>query len=137
MLDRVREVDMTLITSRVSRSFKVLRRELGDVKPITQQELAERIGVPQQSLANWESGRSVPKKSEWDSICSKTGKDLGWFFLNHSEPVEIIRGPAVEAFRAFERWLSAMGGNGFGDVKRMGIPMRPKTSPRLRPGFSC
>lgn len=96
-------MDNLLITARVSNSFKMLRRELGGVKPITQQELADKLGVPQQSLANWESRRSVPEKTQWDKICVKTGKDLGWYFLDHTEPIEIVRGSEAEAFRTFQQ----------------------------------
>lgn len=124
---------MELISERVSNSLKLLRKEAGH---LSQAEAAKRIGATQQTWGNWEARRSVPEQAAWTRICDAYGKDLAWFFMDHSEPIEIVRGPLVEKFRSFLS-LFGPGGNGLQDVKRMGIPMRPKTSPRLRPGFSC
>ena len=124
---------MELISERVSKSLKALRTELR----LSQKEAGERIGVPQQTWGNWESGRSVPEQSNWTRICEAFSKDLAWFFLTHDEPTEIVRGAEAEAFRAFQRMfqhaaqsVTAIGQNlprnrtdGFSSVTRRRLAM--------------
>ena len=45
--------------------------ELRKAKKITQQELAEKIGVTDRAISNWENGRRLPDYSILKSLCKE------------------------------------------------------------------
>ena len=40
-------------------------------KHLTQQELADRLGVTNKAVSNWERGRAIPDVGLFDSICKE------------------------------------------------------------------
>lgn len=106
---------MAIVTDRISRNLLTLRKQMG----LTQKQFADKLGTKQTTYAHWEKGGSVPDKDMWDLICSSTGKDVAWFYVDHTEPTEIITGPEVEAFRAFTKMLGAMGKSSANPVARI------------------
>lgn len=48
---------------------------------MTQQELAERLGVTRKTVRNWEKGKHAIKKSMFDAFCAATGFEKEDIFL--------------------------------------------------------
>lgn len=57
---------------------------------LKQKEAADRIGVTQQTLLNWEKGRTVPTIEHAIKMCEVYGVDLD--HLNFFKPESIING---------------------------------------------
>ena len=69
----------------VGRNIKKLRKEAGYK---TQKELAEKIGIEQTPLGNWESGRNIPHPLYWDGLVKALNCTLDELFkplLNESD----------------------------------------------------
>lgn len=66
------------------RRLKAAREELG----LSQERLAEAIGVVRRTLAHYEAGTKSPEFSKLPAIAAATGKPLAWFFQdeNAAEP---------------------------------------------------
>ncbi|EAZ9351360.1 TPA: helix-turn-helix domain-containing protein [Salmonella enterica] len=77
----------------------------------SQAELARRIGVTQQTVQQWVSGRATPKPASLDKLVEVTGHPLYWFMLPPEEgdqvavPDTIKIGPRqkelLQTFEAF------------------------------------
>ena len=77
----------------------------------SQAELARRIGVTQQTVQQWVSGKATPKASSLDKLVEVTGHPLHWFLLPPEEGEQIFTpdtmkiGPRqrelLQAFSAF------------------------------------
>lgn len=48
---------------------------------LTQKQLAEKLGVSEFTIMNWESGRSEPKYSQFKKICDACGVQMNDIFL--------------------------------------------------------
>lgn len=86
------------------RRLKAIRRELG----LSQESLAERVGVSKQSVNGWERGRMFPDLNRFEVICALAKKPYFWFFLPDGSDVDDPqRGAAIaglqEAIEALER----------------------------------
>lgn len=46
----------------------------------SQRELAQKIGVTQQTVQQWISGKSTPKPASLDKLSEVTGYDIDWFY---------------------------------------------------------
>lgn len=51
----------------------------------SQAELARRIGVAQQTVQQWVSGRATPKPASIDKLVAVTGRPAHWFMLPPDE----------------------------------------------------
>ena len=59
-------------------------------KKLTQAEMAERLGVTQNTIFNWENGKSEPSASQLRNISSITGVPMEYiFFPNQSKNIEL------------------------------------------------
>ncbi|EOL5138197.1 helix-turn-helix domain-containing protein, partial [Escherichia coli] len=77
----------------------------------SQAELARRIGVTQQTVQQWVSGKATPKASSLDKLVEVTGHPLHWFLLPPEEGEQMFTpntmkiGPRqrelLQAFSAF------------------------------------
>ncbi len=77
----------------------------------SQAELARRVGVTQQTVQQWVSGKATPKASSLDKLVEVTGHPLHWFLLPPEEGEQIFTpdtmkiGPRqrelLQAFSAF------------------------------------
>ncbi|EOW3194175.1 helix-turn-helix domain-containing protein [Escherichia coli] len=77
----------------------------------SQAELARRIGVTQQTVQQWVSGKATPKASSLDKLVEVSGHPLHWFLLPPEEGEQIFTpdtmkiGPRqrelLQAFSAF------------------------------------
>ncbi|EPI5095236.1 helix-turn-helix domain-containing protein, partial [Escherichia coli] len=77
----------------------------------SQAELARRIGVTQQTVQQWVSGKATPKASSLDKLVEVSGHPLHWFLLPPEECEQIFTpdtmkiGPRqrelLQAFSAF------------------------------------
>lgn len=56
----------------------------------SQAELARRIGVTQQTVQQWVSGKATPKASSLDKLVEVTGHPLHWFLLPPEEGEQIF-----------------------------------------------
>ena len=63
---------------------------------LSQEELAERIGVSRQAVSKWESGRSAPRGANREELCKLLSIEM-----NQAEQVEKSR------FFAFAGWIAA------------------------------
>lgn len=53
---------------------------------LTQEQLAEKLGVTRKSIQNWELGRSQIKKANFIAFCAVTGFEQGDIFLPFGNP---------------------------------------------------
>ncbi|EAQ2363707.1 helix-turn-helix domain-containing protein [Salmonella enterica] len=56
----------------------------------SQAELARRIGVTQQTVQQWVSGRATPKPASLDKLVEVTGHPLYWFMLPPEEGDQVV-----------------------------------------------
>lgn len=56
----------------------------------SQAELARRIGVTQQTVQQWISGRATPKPASLDKLVEVTGHPLYWFMLPPEEGDQVV-----------------------------------------------
>lgn len=56
----------------------------------SQAELARRIGVTQQTVQQWVSGRATPKPASLDKLVEVTGHPLYWFMLPPEEVDQVV-----------------------------------------------
>ena len=62
------------------RRLKAAREDLG----LSQERLAEAIGVVRRTLAHYEAGTKSPEFSKLPAIAAATGKPLAWFFQDEA-----------------------------------------------------
>lgn len=53
---------------------------------LTQEELAEKLGVTRKSIQNWENGKKPIRKSNFIAFCTVTGFDQSDIFLPFGNP---------------------------------------------------
>lgn len=68
---------------------KRLREARKKIPGLTQERLAEKIGVEGPSVSRWETGDDFPENSRLPNICAALGVDAAYF----SNPVQIIQSP--------------------------------------------
>ena len=61
-----------MMNERIGRFIAALRKEQG----LTQEQLAEKLGVSNRSVSRWETGKTLPDYSLMQSICQLTGITL-------------------------------------------------------------
>jgi len=66
---------------------------------LNQTELAERVGVSQPSVANWESGVHDPRRVMLAKLAEALGTSLDWLADGLRSPVERDKGPAAAYLR--------------------------------------
>lgn len=64
-------------------SYKFTLRQARDHKGLTQDELAEIIGVSRTTIASWEAGNSLPSIPNLDRLCQATGIAKDDIFLSY------------------------------------------------------
>jgi len=79
------------------RRLKAAREELG----LSQERLAEAIGVVRRTLAHYEAGTKSPEFSKLPAIAAATGKPLAWFFQDEdASPAPAEPQPDMQALLA-------------------------------------
>ena len=68
---------MVGIGKRVGQNIRVARTEAG----LTQTELAERLGIHQESVSRWERGTVTPSVSQVFRIAEALGIDAAWLMM--------------------------------------------------------
>lgn len=89
-------------TSRpVNRSISAKAQELGrriqaarERKRVTQANLAAQLGVTDNAVTQWETGRAIPRAERLATIAASLGVLLTWLMTGEGP----IAGPAVETF---------------------------------------
>lgn len=87
--------------------IKQLRKE----KKLTQEELAEKIGISKRTLANWEDGVSSIKENKLKILCEIFGVDmpymLGYNNVKNETDLKVsVLDEALEKLRAINNMLS-------------------------------
>jgi len=87
------------------RRLKAAREELG----LSQERLAEAIGVVRRTLAHYEAGTKSPEFSKLPAIAAATGKPLAWFFQDEdaAEPAPAAQPPPQPDMQALLAQLVA------------------------------
>ena len=70
-----------------------LRREQG----MTQQQLAKRLGIPYQSIGQWERGMRNPKIETLQAIADAIGVSLDYLLGNVSDPFFVLDTEKIKA----------------------------------------
>jgi transcriptional regulator with XRE-family HTH domain len=60
---------------------------------LTQEGLAEALGISHVSIYNWETGDRSPSKANLQKIATLLGKPVAWFFEDHLQPLEAVARP--------------------------------------------
>jgi len=86
-------------------------KELRKEKKLTQEELAEKIGISKRTLANWEDGVSSIKENKLKILCEIFGVDmpylLGYNNVKNETDLKVsILDEALEKLRAINNMLS-------------------------------
>ena len=93
--------------------IKQLRKE----KKLTQEELAEKIGISKRTLANWEDGVSSIKENKLKILCEIFNVDapylLGYNTVKNETNIKAaVLDEALEKLRAINNMLSTESGEG-------------------------
>lgn len=106
--------------SGLNTQIRLGRKEIG----LSQDKLADQVGVTQKTISRWETGKGVPDVDQLLSICQATGKDWAFFV------------PAIESRTALPatagRDILARGEDYFGEEETMTLRILPDTA--IRPG---
>ena len=86
-------------------------KELRKEKKLTQEELAEKIGISKRTLANWEDGVSSIKENKLKILCEIFGVDmpymLGYNNVKNETDLKVsVIDEALEKLRAINNMLS-------------------------------
>jgi transcriptional regulator with XRE-family HTH domain len=68
--------------------FGVRLRELREKNGLSQSELAERVGIPIDSIQNWEQGRTRPRIEALGKLARALGVTLDELLQESGEPAE-------------------------------------------------
>ena len=72
-------------SSPLARNIKLGRLLAG----MTQAELAQAAGIREaQTVSNWERGIFKPSDENLIALCQTLGRDLPWFYTDHSQPTK-------------------------------------------------
>lgn len=65
--------------------------ELRKEKKLTQQELADKIGVTDRAISNWENGRRLPDYSIIKDLCKELGITINEFFVGERLSIDTFK----------------------------------------------
>ncbi len=96
LLSSLREtVDTTPDLTAIGERIRVARKNIG----LKQADLAERLGVTQPTVANWESGVHDPRQLMLAKIAETVGASLGWLASGERSQQEKDKQPAAAYLR--------------------------------------
>lgn len=75
----------------------------------SQAELARRIGVTQQTVQQWVSGRATPKPASLDKLVEVTGHPLYWFMLPPEEGDQVVVPDTIKIGQRQQELLQTFG----------------------------
>ena len=86
-------------------------KQLRKGKKLTQEELAEKIGISKRTLANWEDGVSSIKENKLKILCEIFGVDMPYLLgynnvKNETDIKASVLDEALEKLRAINNMLS-------------------------------
>ncbi|HMN68973.1 MAG TPA: helix-turn-helix transcriptional regulator [Bdellovibrionales bacterium] len=91
-------------------------------KGITQDELAQALGVSRSTVVRWETGRAVPRQIGIPKVAGFLGKDASWLLEGSSDVT--VAGQNVELLRAERRTLKEIRS----EVKNLTKNLKPKAA---------
>ncbi|MBQ5326624.1 MAG: helix-turn-helix transcriptional regulator [Oscillospiraceae bacterium] len=106
----------------ISQNIKAYRKQIS----LTQQQLADRLGVTHQTVSNWESGRSMPSIDKLNEISEKLNIDINYLLYGKKADNEQLKKQIAinailyaivlilwQAVRLYQRYREADGVNKF------------------------
>ena len=106
----------------ISQNIKAYRKH----NSLTQQQLADRIGVTHQTVSNWESGRSMPSIDKLNEISEKLNIDINYLLYGKKADNQQLKKQIAinailyaiililwQAVRLYQRYREANGVNKF------------------------